>query len=236
MLNGYTSNHNSIVSRSLLWTTLLGVTVNFVVAQTEFQVTNSGASAYLIDGVANPSLVFMRDSTYIFHVNAPGHPFWIKTVQSTGTGNAYNNGVTGNGVQQGDLVFTVPSDAPDQLYYNCEFHASMTGDITVNTAVSVNGTDPLPHTFALEQNFPNPFNPVTTIQYRLPKRTQVELAVYDIAGKKLRTLINATQRGGLQTVTWDGKDEHGRMVAAGVYFYHLKAGGYTESRKMVLLK
>jgi len=222
--------------RHFLGIALLGFMFHLVIAQTEFQVTNSGTSAYLIDGVANPSLVFMRDSTYIFHVNAPGHPFWIKTVQSTGTGNAYNNGVTGNGVQQGDLVFTVPSDAPDQLYYNCEFHVNMTGGITVNTVVSVNETDPLPQTFSLQQNFPNPFNPVTTIQYRVPGRTQVELAIYDLTGKKLKTLVNTTQESGIKTITWDGKDNRGQTVAAGVYVYRLQAGDYVETKKMVLLK
>jgi len=210
--------------------------MNVVMGQTEFQVTNSGTSAYLIDGVANPSLVFMRDSTYIFHVNTPGHPFWIKTVQSTGTGNAYNNGVTGNGVQQGNLVFTVPSDAPDQLYYNCEFHVNMTGSITVNTVVSVAGADPLPRAFSLGQNFPNPFNPVTTIQYRIPDRAPVELVIYDLSGKRLRTLVKATQEQGIRTVTWDGRNEQGGVMATGVYVYRLQAGSYVQSKKMILLK
>ncbi len=232
----YIASRSSRIARPFLGVALLGFIFNLVIAQTEFQVTNSGTSAYLIDGVANPSLVFMRDSTYIFHVNAPGHPFWIKTVQSTGTGNAYNNGVTGNGVQQGDLVFTVPSDAPDQLYYNCEFHVNMTGGITVTTVVSVNETSPLPQTFSLQQNFPNPFNPGTLIQYQIPARTQVELVVYDLSGKKVRTLVNATQESGMKTVTWNGKDEQGRSVAAGVYVYRLQAGGYMETKKMVLLK
>lgn len=236
MNKSYPSQHNSRITRTVLQAALFGLMVNLVIGQTEFQVTNSGTSAYLIDGVANPSLVFMRDSTYIFHVNAPGHPFWIKTVQSTGSGNAYNNGVTGNGVQQGDLVFTVPADAPDQLYYNCEFHVNMTGDITVNTTVSVSGTDPLPRTFSLQQNFPNPFNPVTTIQYRIPARAPVELIIYDLSGKRLRTLVNTVQEVGVQTAFWDGKNEQGQVVAAGVYVYHLQVGGNVESRRMTLLK
>ena len=60
-------------------------------------VTNQGSSSYLIDGVADPTLTLCRGSTYTFAVNATGHPFYIKTVASTGTGNAYNTGVTGNG-------------------------------------------------------------------------------------------------------------------------------------------
>jgi flagellar hook assembly protein FlgD len=64
----------------------------------------------------------------------------------------------------------------------------------------------------------------------------VELVVYDLSGKKVRTLVNATQESGMKTVTWNGKDEQGRSVAAGVYVYRLQAGGYMETKKMVLLK
>jgi hypothetical protein len=95
------------------------------------QVTNSGATAYMIDGSANPTLNLCRGSIYVFAVNANGHPFYIKTVQSTGTGNAYASGLTGNGVTMGNLTFSVPTDAPDTLFYNCSLHAAMTGTIHI---------------------------------------------------------------------------------------------------------
>ena len=110
-------------------------------AATEFQVINNGSSSYLIDAQNNPDITLQRDSTYIFHISAPGHPFWIKTAKSTGTGNAYNVGVTGNGTWQGDVQFTVPSDAPDQLFYNCQFHSPMTGTITIEGPLG--GASPL---------------------------------------------------------------------------------------------
>jgi hypothetical protein len=92
-------------------------------------VTASGMTAYLIDGMSNPSLTFCRGTTYTFAVNAPGHPFYINTVQGTGTGNAYSSGVTGNGATNGDVVFAVPADAPATLFYDCSIHAAMTGTI-----------------------------------------------------------------------------------------------------------
>jgi len=95
------------------------------------QVTSSGASAYVIDGVSNPSLTLCRGSTYVFAVNAPGHPFYINTVQGTGTSNAYGSGVTGNGTTSGNVTFVVPSDAPDTLFYDCAIHAAMTGTIHI---------------------------------------------------------------------------------------------------------
>ena len=95
------------------------------------QVTNNGMSAYVIDGVSNPSLTFCRGSTYVFAVNATGHPFYVKTVQGTGTGNAYGSGVTGNGATAGNVTIAVPSDAPDTLFYDCSLHAAMSGAIHI---------------------------------------------------------------------------------------------------------
>jgi hypothetical protein len=95
------------------------------------QVSNSGMTAYVIDGASNPTLTFCRGNTYVFSVNASGHPFYLKTVKGTGTGNAYTSGVSGNGVTTGDLTFTVPSDAPDTLFYVCSLHSAMTGIIHI---------------------------------------------------------------------------------------------------------
>jgi len=72
-----------------------------------------------------------RGKTYTFTINSPGHPFFINSTQGTGTNNAYNNGVTNNGSTNGVITFVVPSDAPDTLFYNCQFHPSMTGTITI---------------------------------------------------------------------------------------------------------
>jgi hypothetical protein len=94
-------------------------------------VTNQGASAYLIDGAANPTLTLCRGSTYTFSINTPGHPFYIKSVQSIGTANAYDVGVTGNGAATGNVMFTVPSAAPNTLFYDCSIHAAMAGTLDI---------------------------------------------------------------------------------------------------------
>ena len=101
-----------------------------------YDVSNSGASAYVFNGngltnVQNPDFTFKRGETYNFNVNTPGHPFLIKSAQSTGTGDTYNSGVTNNGASSGTITFVVPSDAPNILFYVCEFHSSMTGTITI---------------------------------------------------------------------------------------------------------
>ena len=96
-----------------------------------FNVTNSGSGAYIIDGQSNPTLSIIEGQIYTFNITASGHPFWIKTVSSTGTGNQYNIGVTNNGTDNGTITFTVPYDAPSTLYYNCQFHIAMAGTISV---------------------------------------------------------------------------------------------------------
>lgn len=101
-----------------------------------YDVVNSGASAYVFNGeglsnASNPDFTFKRGSTYTFNVSAPGHPFLIKSVEGTTTANSYNSGVENNGAVSGSITFTVPADAPNTLYYNCEFHGSMSGTLTI---------------------------------------------------------------------------------------------------------
>ena len=98
-----------------------------------FNITNSGSGQYVIDGVANnPSISLLKGLSYTFTVNASGHPFWIKTAQNTGTGDAYSTGVTNNGTESGVISFDVPSNAPSTLYYICQYHSAMTGTISLS--------------------------------------------------------------------------------------------------------
>lgn len=87
----------------------------------------------------------------------------------------------------------------------------------------------LPKQFALHQNFPNPFNPATTIRYDLPKPAQVNLTIYNILGQKVRTLVNAFETAGYKSVVWDGKNEFGHPVGSGVYIYRLSASGISQA-------
>jgi len=93
-----------------------------------------------------------------------------------------------------------------------------------------------PRAFALFQNIPNPFSGNTVIKYALPKDANVELVIYNIAGQRVRTLVNGRQRAGYKAVEWDGRDESGRPVAPGVYFYKMKAGKFEATKKLTLLR
>jgi photosystem II stability/assembly factor-like uncharacterized protein len=100
-----------------------------------------------------------------------------------------------------------------------------------------NGEIPLvPVEYSLKQNYPNPFNSGTIIQYQLGKRTPVELSVFDILGRKVRTLISEKQTTGFHSVPWDGLNDFGTQVASGVYFYQLNAGNFIETKKLLLVR
>ena len=95
-------------------------------------VTSSETSAYVINGESNPTLNLVRGQSYIFDINASGHPFWIQTISAPySSADAYNDGVTGNGTQTGTLSWTVDESAPETLYYVCQFHSAMTGTINI---------------------------------------------------------------------------------------------------------
>jgi len=83
---------------------------------------------------------------------------------------------------------------------------------------------------------PNPFNPTTVVSFALPKEVKVNLSVYNVLGQQVKILVDDVMRAGNQTVTWDGTDATGHQVSSGVYFYKLRAGDFTDTKKMLLLK
>ena len=88
----------------------------------------------------------------------------------------------------------------------------------------------------LFKNHPNPFNPSTSIKYYLPDKCRLEIHIYDCAGRCIANLINKEQEMGYNKMSWDGLDERGIPVASGIYFYSLKAGKTSLSKKMALLR
>ncbi|MBM3456428.1 MAG: hypothetical protein FJX80_15045 [Bacteroidetes bacterium] len=91
-------------------------------------------SRYVINNQEQPELNLIRGYTYVFQISTEGHPFYIKTTQSTGTGNQYSDGITNNGITNGVLIFIVPQSAPNVLYYNCLHHSTMFGRINIKSS------------------------------------------------------------------------------------------------------
>jgi len=95
----------------------------------------------------------------------------------------------------------------------------------------------IPQTFELAQNFPNPFNPTTTIRFGLPQEAKIILRVYNILGKEVVTLVNdESKSAGFHAVVWDGRNATGTRVGSGLYFYQLLTDETSLIRKMVMVK
>ena len=94
----------------------------------------------------------------------------------------------------------------------------------------------IPNKFALHQNFPNPFNPTTAIRYDLPKEEYVNIVIFDVIGRNIRSLVNQKKNAGYHSIQWDAKNDLGEPVSAGMYIYIIHAGEHRSVKKMVLLK
>jgi len=152
------------------------------------------------------------------------------------------------------LEYTIPANG--SFTFNVNFqpleNIEYSGTLTINSddpnalvnTIPVYGTgqpvaneDPvITAVTSLKGCYPNPFNPETTIRFSVKDKTPVELNIYNILGQKVRTLINKPLEAGEHTVVWNGTDNRGHSVASGIYFYRMKAGNYTETKKMILKK
>ena len=127
------------------------------------------------------------------------------------------------------LVFA--TDGMDTTY------STQTHTITIDAGWAVSTDSHLvPEVFALHQNYPNPFNPHTNIKYDLPDSEFVKIIIYDVMGRKIRTLVNEYQDSGYRNIIWNANDDLGRLVSAGMYIYTIQAGEFRQTKKMLLLK
>ena len=110
-----------------------------------------------------------------------------------------------------------------------------TPNVIVVGTLAIDG-DLIPVEFALRQNYPNPFNPVTTLRYDLPENGHINITIYDMLGRQVKTLINQTQDAGFKSVVWNATNDYGKPVSAGIYLYQIQAGENISTKKMVLLK
>ncbi len=118
-------------------------------------------------------------------------------------------------------------------YYKLE-NVNIDGSTSVHGPIEAEA--PLPTDFRLAENFPNPFNPTTTIRFDLPKVAQVKLEVYNVLGQKVKTMINQEMEPGYHEMMWDSNNDQGMRVSSGVYYYRLTAGDFHDVKKMALVK
>lgn len=150
--------------------------------------------------------------------------------------NSFTSGAASSSNWVYEHTFTSTGSNP----YYCSVHGGpggvgMSGVITVQAATNVDDkiiTDP---NYELFQNFPNPFNPSTTITFQIFVRSSVSLIVYDIMGNQVATLLNEEKQAGKYTVNFDASNT-GKLLSSGIYYYKIRAGNYSEIKKMVLIK
>lgn len=136
-------------------------------------------------------------------------------------------------MDSGHTVFVYKVMVPGLYNFQCNFHflMGMTGTITVNPMEVKHISNSVPDKFELKQNYPNPFNPVTTIRFDISKNAVVKLRIFDLKGEEVSTLVKQELQPGSYSVEWDASN-----YASGVYYYRLEAPGFSESKKLMLLK
>ena len=132
-------------------------------------------------------------------------------------------------ILEGDTLVNIP----DSLYNGL---APDMGAFESPYTAFVEEQTQLPKKFILYRNYPNPFNPVTTIRYDLPEQSHVTIVIYDILGREVKELVSGELVSGYHKVVWDATDSFGKPVGAGVYLYQIRTKGFTQTRKMLLLK
>ncbi|MFH0991065.1 MAG: T9SS type A sorting domain-containing protein [bacterium] len=164
---------------------------------------------------------------YIGKSSQPTKPYGVRTI----VGLQYIAGVGDvNGDGADDFGMTVPTDALDRGYF-----VIISGEKGVSEVSHEENA--YPRNYSLRQNFPNPFNPSTTIEYSLKSREKVSLVIYDTLGKEIRNLVEQIKDAGKHRVIWDGRDARGSNVPSGVYFYKLIVGSQTMiPKKAILIK
>ncbi len=165
---------------------------------------------------------------YVVRTNANGDTLWTKTVGGDLDDRSYCVKQTSDG---GFIIV-----GRTQSFGAGEYDMYVVKLAPENPTGMAETPDTRPVSFALGANYPNPFNLATMIEFSLPQRARATIDIFDILGRKVRTLMKGTKSAGSHRVEWDGRDDSGEIASTGVYLYRLQAGEFVQTRKMVLLK
>ena len=189
-----------------------------------------------------------QEDGYSGTAGSPTGTLWADTTTAAADSGSYTNFVGMHGGSSQSIINdTISLYLPqDSLYFDVVF-TSYTGQNNgggfsyIRTSVNNSELDMddeylIPDKYALQQNFPNPFNSRTTIHYELPKQELVQIIIFDLLGHQVKRLVDGFRGAGVNSIVWDATNDHGQPVSAGIYIYQLKAGGFLQTRKMILLK
>jgi hypothetical protein len=161
-----------------------------------------------------------------------GEPIGGGTVNAADSARIYNRPDLVQGIW---TYYFVTSDGSKGIH-NTKYTVALLQKALGWYMTDVEKTNEIPTEFALQQNFPNPFNPSTQIRFSLPENQRVRLEVFDVIGRLVATIVDREMQTGNYTVSWEGLDANGVKVTSGIYLYRLQAGSYSAIKKMILLK
>ena len=168
-------------------------------------------------------------------MNLLGFSFMGSTI-GQGTGVLMHVDYTWTGTEDSTVICFDPESSEMTNVSNEVLYMDMSScGVLYRTPMSIEEIE-LPTTYELVQNHPNPFNPVTTINFSIPEQSMVTMKIFDLSGRLVETLINNQMSVGHHSVNWDGKDSYGNEVSAGIYIYTLEGNNIYMSRKMILMK
>ena len=189
-----------------------------------------------------------QEDGYSGAAGSPTGTLWADTTTAAADAGSYTNFVGMHGGSSQSIINdTISLYLPqDSLYFDVVF-TSYTGQnngggfsyirtSVNNSELDMNDEYLIPDKYALQQNFPNPFNPRTTIHYELPKQELVQIIIFDLLGHQVKRLVDDFQGAGVNSIIWDTTNDHGQSVSAGIYIYQLQVGRFLQTRKMILLK
>ena len=165
------------------------------------------------------------------------------------TYSAGNDNITVTGISGPDGNYWIPCMGSVYIEITAEGYDTLVTNMVVSgdslhnfymiereNQLSVNSNVEVPNQLILHHNYPNPFNPVTTLRYDLPEDAMVSITIYDMMGRIVKTMVNVDQTAGHKSIQWNATNNVGQPVSAGLYLYTIEAGEFRQTKKMVLLK
>jgi len=160
-----------------------------------------------------------NDTVFVTGVSGPDGNYWIPCM--------------------GSVYIEITAEGYDTLVTNLDVSGDSLHNFYMNereNQLSVNSNVEVPNQLILHHNYPNPFNPVTSLRYDLPEDGLVNITVYDMMGRVVSNLVNSQQNAGYKSIQWNATNNIGQPVSAGLYLYTIEAGKFRQTKKMVLLK